>query len=284
MTAGFPRSVRDWQTLLYSNLLRIRPTQLGAALKEILGVKRRCIQARRHTFFADPASNFGLELWRHGVYEPAMTVLVETLLRPCDTFLDIGANEGYFSVLAATLVGPSGRVHCIEPQTRLQPIIRRNVSLNGAESVVVHALALAEVEGEVELFLRPSTNTGASSLFRHWRIGSTRQLARATTVDSFVRAMALPKVRLAKIDCEGAERAIVRGATSTLNDQLFEFIALEYHPQIIGPAGCEEVHRKLIDSGYVLTKVRGRCVYHVPGREPALRPAGELQTNCGWED
>jgi len=270
--------------LLYSSLLRVRPTQLGAALRVVLGVRRRCIRARRHTFFADPASNFGLQLLRDGIYEAAMTRLLEALLRPSDTFLDVGANEGYFSVLAASLVGPSGRVHCIEPQTRLQPIIRRNISLNAAQSIVVHEIALMDVENRVELFLRPSTNTGASSMFRYWRIGSAKQVARAMTMDSFVRTMVVPKARFVKVDCEGAEGAIVRGARRTLSAGVFDFIAIEYHPTIIGSAACGQVHRELIDSGYRLTKVGGRCVYHLPGLEDGLRPVGELRGNCSWDD
>ena len=121
-------------------------------------------------------------------------------------------------------------------------------------------------------------------MFRYWRIGSARQVARATTVDSFVKTVALPRVRLVKIDCEGAEGAIVHGAKGALRDHLFEFVAVEYHPMIIGRARCEQTHRELIEAGYALTKVRGRCVYHVPGRETELSPAGELRLNAGWED
>jgi predicted methyltransferase len=71
----------------------------------------------------DPVWVFGIALLRDGIYEPQMTKLLYTLLRPSDTFLDVGGNEGYFSVIASTLV-PDGAVHCIEPQERLHPVLR----------------------------------------------------------------------------------------------------------------------------------------------------------------
>ena len=86
------------------------------------------------------------------IYEPQMTRLLELVLRPTDVFVDGGANEGYFSILAASLVG-NGQVHCVEPQSRLQPILRENIRLNSARSVTIHSVALCEHPGEVKLFL-----------------------------------------------------------------------------------------------------------------------------------
>ena len=69
-------------------------------------------------FLVDPVSILGIDLLRNRIHEPHMTKLLFTLLKPSDTFLDVGGNEGYFSVIAANLV-PDGAVHCIVPQARL---------------------------------------------------------------------------------------------------------------------------------------------------------------------
>lgn len=268
----------------YEMLLRIRPAQLGDFVKKCLNVKRRLVYGPRGcVFWVDPASILGIHLMREGVYEPQMTRLLETVLRPGDLFIDVGGNEGYFAILAATLVA-QGKVHCIEPQSRLQPILRENIRLNSAYSVTVHQVALSDKAGEVELFLRPSTNTGASSLFRHWRIGWTRERVRATTLDSFFQDNALRRARLLKVDCEGAEGLVIAGGRQVLGQQAVDFVALEYHPTIIGVARCLETHKALRSWGYVLTKVHGQCIYHLPGLEAALQPLGELRVGCEWDD
>ncbi len=271
-------------TRFYSVLLQVRPTQLGDLLKKCLRVRRQYVRTSTgHSFWADPVSVFGLRLLLDGIYEPQMTRILESVLRPDDTFVDVGGNEGYFSILASTLV-PHGAVHCIEPQTHLQPILGENTRINSAHTVVVHQTALSSSEGEVTLFLRPSTNTGASSLFRHWRIGFTRERVRATTLDAFFRDNSLGRVRLLKMDCEGAEPLIISGGRNVLGQRRIDFIAVEYHPLICGTERCLDTHEELKRRGYLLTKVGGRYVYHLPGLEKELQPLGELRVDCDWDE
>jgi FkbM family methyltransferase len=267
----------------YSLLLRLRPAQLAAVLKRCLGVRPQYIQARTgHTFWADPVSIFGQHLLREGLHEPQMTRLLELVLQPGDTFVDVGGNEGYFSILASSLVA-HGTVHCIEPQTRLQSILRENFRVNAAPSILLHQLALSSSDGEVELFLRPSTNTGASSMYRHWKIGFIKEHVRTTTLDAFFQSNALERVRLLKVDCEGAEYLVIAGGRKVLEQQAIDFIAMEYHPTICGVAQCARSHEALQCSGYILTKVRGQHIYHLSGLDKTLQPLGDLQVGCHWD-
>src|ERR1700722_6804635 len=156
---------------LYSALLRVRPAQLCDLTKRVLCVQRKCVETRTgHRFWIDPVSILGIHLLRDRTHEARMTTLVQLLLGPSDVFIDIGANEGYFSVIASSQV-PNGAVHCIEPQSRLLGILHKNFELNGS-NVILHETAISDQDGRLDLFLRPSTNTGASSMFRHWRLGS----------------------------------------------------------------------------------------------------------------
>src|SRR5262249_6254383 len=158
---------------LYSFLLKIRPAQAGQFVKDCLGIKRRVIPTSTgKKFWADPVSVFGMHLLTEGSHESPLSSLLLAVLRSGDTFLDAGGNEGYFSVLASSMVGEKGTVLCIEPQTRLQPVIQENLRLNHAGNVCVMQLALSDHPGVTKLFLRPTTNNGASSLYRHWKIGS----------------------------------------------------------------------------------------------------------------
>lgn len=258
-------------TAWYEVLMRVRPCQLTEVLKTCLHIRRRTASTlTNHTFCVDPVSVFGMHLLRDGIHEPQMTKLLFTLLRPSDTFLDVGGNEGYFSVIASTLV-PEGAVHCIEPQGRLQTVLRRNFELNGSTRAVAHRTALSNRHGTVSLFVRPSTNTGASSMFRHWKVGVATELVPCTTLDAFFESNGLNRVRLMKVDCEGAESLVIAGGRSVLNRGGIDFIAMDYHPTICGAARCKATHAILSDAGYCLSQTDGLLVYHFPGFENDLR-------------
>ncbi|BAQ66453.1 FkbM family methyltransferase [Geminocystis sp. NIES-3709] len=267
----------------YQVLLRIRPAQLGHIVKQILQIKRKNIATTTgYIFFADPVSVFGFTLLSEGMYESQMTKLLELLLRPNDNFLDIGGNEGYFSVIASSLV-QKGKVYCIEPQSRLQEIISENIKINKSNNINLYPVAISNQAGEVELFLRPSTNTGASSLFRHWKFGTFKETVPTITLDQFFEKNLIDRVRLMKVDCEGAEHLVFAGATKTLQKQIIEFIALEYHPMICGKDKCNEIHNQLYSSGYILTKVNDQCIYHLIGAETELKSLGNLSSKCNWD-
>jgi Protein-L-isoaspartate(D-aspartate) O-methyltransferase (PCMT) len=87
-----------------------------------------------------------------GVWEPNLTSWLEGRLRPGDVFVDVGANVGYFTVLASRLVGESGRVVAIEPSPLANTVLRRNVSDNGGENVRVENVAVWDSSGEVVVF------------------------------------------------------------------------------------------------------------------------------------
>ena len=85
----------------YAALLRVRPAQLCDVLKKLLRVRRRYVQsATGQTFWLDPVSVLGLHLMSEGLHEPQMCKLFESVLRPGDCVIDVGGNEGYFSVSA----------------------------------------------------------------------------------------------------------------------------------------------------------------------------------------
>lgn len=261
--------------VLYKILLRVRPAPLAVALKKALGVRRRVINDRRGIqFWLDPVSHFGMEILRTHQYEPSLSELIVSVLRPGDTFVDAGANEGYFSMLGAREV-TGGRVIAIEPQTRLIPVIEENIRLNGEKTVSIFHVALSDRKGEVKLYLAPDTNTGASAFHRHWRFGGTVETVSTITLDELLDAEGAEKVRLLKIDCEGAELDILGGARHSLSRQRFEFISVDFHPGIVGNEVPRQIDRILREHGYGLSRTAsGIWVYHLLGLESALDPLG----------
>ncbi len=158
---------------------------------------------------------------RTGTWEPMTTAIVSALLRPGDGFLDIGANIGWYSTLAAHLVGPNGRVIAIEPDPHNYELLVTNSK--GLVPVSALNIALADRSGTM-LLTRSPDNLGDH------RLAAINQLAdvdarstievRVDTLDHLISEERLPldRLRIAKLDTQGAETLIFRGARRLLAD------------------------------------------------------------------
>lgn len=151
------------------------------------------------------------EIHRHGVIEPGLTALFIEVLQPGDVVYDVGAHLGYYSVLAAFL---GANVHAFEPSRATLPFLERNVG----DGVVVNPVGLWSEETTLE-FNDFGTGRSALSTFVSPRDPSAEAESSysrpVTTVDAYVRSTGIAP-RLIKIDAEGAEVEVLRGATETL--------------------------------------------------------------------
>jgi len=164
--------------------------------------KRRLVTTPMGTFFINPISNFGAAILR-GEYEPQMVRVLSRYLSPGGVFIDIGANEGYFSVLASRLVGRKGTVVAIEPQSRLQSVIRTTLEANDCYNVRLFKCAVADRTGKMRLSLAPNSNSGSSSFFRSTKyILPTEEVQAFCLVDLFER-IGVDCCDLIKVDIEG---------------------------------------------------------------------------------
>ena len=164
-----------------------------------------------------------------GRYEPAIQLVVERTLRAGDVAFDVGANLGYFTLLMATNVGPSGRVVAFEPDPDMVSALERNLSRNirDADSVVALAAAAGAEAGKV-------------AFKRGWR--ATRGAVVATggdfevdmmTVDDAAGRFGAP--RLLKIDVEGGEVDVLAGASDVL-DTAKPLVLVEVHSDALESA------------------------------------------------
>jgi hypothetical protein len=125
---------------------------VGGFAKAAFPLRRQTVDTPIGKFWIDPVSNLGHALRREGTYEPGMRAVLESFLGPGKVFVDLGANEGYFTVLAARLTQPRGRVLAVEPQARLIPIIETNLRINKLDATIIHA-AVSDHRGAVTLHL-----------------------------------------------------------------------------------------------------------------------------------
>ena len=233
-------------------LMRVRPASLGSALKRILRIRRYVVETQAGRFYIDPVSNFGVSVQHERSYEPELSMAVRTLLREGDTFVDIGANEGFFSIIASKAVGSTGRVIAIEPQSRLQEVLARNVRENGIMNVDVIQRAISDVHGVATLSVSPDMNTGSSGLFRTTRYEVPTQDVLQTTLDRLFRLLSLRSVRLMKMDIEGLEYEAILGSRDLFRSSAVEYLALELHPTILERRGRPEkdIAKFLNECGY----------------------------------
>ncbi|MBS0541771.1 MAG: FkbM family methyltransferase [Proteobacteria bacterium] len=154
-----------------------------------------------------------------GSFEPNEFAFLDGFLKPGMVFIDVGANDGYYSLFAARRVGPTGRVAAAEPSTRERVNLKRNLALNGLVNVDVIPAALGASAGEAELHLAHGGHSGHNTLgqFAHEGVVAARsERVFIETLDEVVSRLAIKRVDFIKIDVEGAEASVIAGARNVI--------------------------------------------------------------------
>jgi FkbM family methyltransferase len=153
-------------------------------------------------------------LFFFGIWEPAITEYVRKSLRHGDIFIDVGANIGYFTTLASSLVGEEGRVFAIEASPMIFRKLQENIALNGFKNVQAFNVAAYDKHRDLKFFLGKKANLGASTTFE--RKAALREFhleakIQALPLTDIVGPEIIMNARLVKIDVEGAEWFILSG-------------------------------------------------------------------------
>jgi FkbM family methyltransferase len=196
----------------------------------------------------------GVNAMQDGAYEPEETEIIVDKLQHTDIFIDIGANVGYFSCIACH---KGIKTIAVEPLSENLRILYANLKINGWDDVEVFPVGLAERPGIADLF---GGGTGAS-LSNGWA-GTSELWKRAislTTLDTILGKRFVEKRLLIKIDVEGAEYGVLRGALSTIamNPKptwLIEICLTENQPQGLNPDFLN-TFRLFWESGYQANSV-----------------------------
>jgi FkbM family methyltransferase len=164
-------------------------------------------------------------LYLFEVWEPDCTAYICKNLKPGKTFIDVGANIGYYSLLASQLVGDKGRVISIEASSKISAVLQGNVHLNAlASNIEVHNLAIADKPGKVAVHLGPDGNLGATTTanapqnkFPYRKFNLEGQVD-AVTLDELIGSEDLENLQMIKIDVEGTERDVIAGMVEIIKD------------------------------------------------------------------
>jgi FkbM family methyltransferase len=215
--------------------------------------------------------------WRaffFGEYEPELTAVLGRHLRAGDVAIDVGANIGLHSLTMAGLVGPTGRVIACEPNPSVATSLRNNVGLNREREVTVLEVAVSDRDGPVELAAPSNSdpNQGRATLARARGEGWSRISVRGTTIDSLIGDLSLKSVALIKVDVEGFEAAVIRGASTVLQRHR-PALVFEYSRSYWREAGASlaAIWENLTDHGYVR-------LYSISRRD--MQPLGADPPDC----
>lgn len=153
-------------------------------------------------------------------------------LQPGDTFVDIGAHFGYFTLMASKLVGSKGKVYSVEPSTGSFDLLKQNIK--GSSNISIYHNAISDINEEVKFFEFPILYSEYNALdidkFKHedWikKYNPQETKVQAVTIDGFVQQHSC-KPTIIKIDVEGAEVKAIRGGAETWKTQM-PMLVMEY--------------------------------------------------------
>jgi FkbM family methyltransferase len=154
---------------------------------------------------------------RSGSFEGAETRFVTRFLKSGMTVFDIGAHHGYYTLLASQRVGNTGKVLAFEPSARERKRLRRHIRLNGCSNVRVESVALGSTKTKGDLFVVQGIGDYCNSLRPPSVQAATKKVrVKVVPLDSMLRQDSAEQVDLIKLDAEGAELDILKGAIRLL--------------------------------------------------------------------
>jgi FkbM family methyltransferase len=210
-------------------------------------------------FRCDLRDSIAREVCFTGRYEPQETALVRALLGPGMSFVDVGANWGYFTLLAAHQVGKSGRVISLEPDPRLFPVLADNIAVNHLSQVTALQVAAGSESGSLTLagFDEAGDNFGLSRVVGQDHANGLLFQVAARPLDAVFPEMGLATVDLVKLDVEGAEGLALEGLRESLAGRRVRRLLLELHPAQLAEHGQNpsELHEQLRQFGYQPWKI-----------------------------
>ncbi len=169
-------------------------------------------------------------LYYFGVWEPDVTSWISGRLEPGDTFVDVGANVGYFTLLASTLVGGSGSVVAVEPSPALFARLHDNLERNRVRNVRPVNLAASDGPGRVIVFSGPVTDPGLTTTLPQTELAVEAEVD-AQPLSEMLSTHEVRNARLVKIDVEGAEHGVVSGMDPLLAEGRADLeVLVEIHP------------------------------------------------------
>lgn len=196
--------------------------------------------------------SIGHTVYFFGDYEKKLLAVIRRELRPGDVALDIGANIGVVSLFCATRVGPTGRVFAVEALRQNHELLERNVRRAGFSNRITtaHCALGAEEKTIVIRFDETTENWGNTSLLD--QSGASQQEVRMQRLDQLWEKWGRPHIQLVKLDVEGFEAEVLKGAGRLLQESPPAFWIVEFNPDYLAreTGGVATLWHTFVRRGY----------------------------------
>lgn len=177
-----------------------------------------------------------LLLSKNRVHEPMNTHIIDSLLNEGDTFLDIGAHIGYYTLIASKIVGETGKVFAFEPDPTNFALLNRNIEANKCKNVTAVQKAVSNKTETTKLYISPD-NTGDNRIY-DIHLGWESTDIETITIDDYFKDY--PKqIDFVKMDIQGSEGLTVEGMHHTLQKNDHIIMITEFFPSMMIKAGTD---------------------------------------------
>lgn len=196
-------------------------------------------------------------LFLHGYYEFAETAFWKVATKNKKVVFDIGANVGYFSLIASKNIDKTaGRIYAFEPVSRTFKRAVHNVELNSFKNIEVNQLALSDKKGELIINIGKDENWGMSSINKYDLLSDQSEKVNTDSVDNFIVANNINQLDIAKIDVEGSEFYVLSGMQKSI-EKFRPVILIEVLEQHLAKAGSsvDAVFNYFLERNYKAYKI-----------------------------
>ena len=229
--------------------------------RRIRGYRR--YELNGYSIYLDVSESADMFKRARGHYEPVKQRFLRAFLRPGMTFVDVGANRGDFTLLAASLVGSGGRVYAIEPEAENCRWLQRSIHENHFTNIELIQAAATDQVGEAKLYL--GQRSGWHTLLPGYNPPEHGAvMVRTMKLDDALGH--IPRLDLMKIDVEGFEGPVVRGALALIK-RMKPVVLMDTHPQMGAELGS--IEQSFQSLGYRLSRIDDPTTLldHLPRRE-----------------
>lgn len=218
----------------------------------------------------NPADYVSYYIYMLGLFEGEILKAALSQLREGDTFFDIGGHFGQYTIAAGLKVGPTGSVHVFEPGRVQDKYLRRNIELNKLQNVTVANLALSDKPGELALHTPSFADIGKSQLADPETVTDAVRVP-VTTLDQYCTDRDIDRIDVMKVDVEGAEFGVFKGAERVMREFPPRAIFYESVDSLCEAFGHspEEMHTYLEAAGYSIHSVEGMHLVPRPASQRA---------------
>ncbi len=178
----------------------------------------------------NPESDKGVdaEIYLYGTYELGTAHILGNILQKGDSFIDVGANIGFFTLMASLIVTSSGKVYAFEPYSKSLDLLNVNIKLNDIGNISVYDFALGADMSEKRIYPEPGNRGGSSLIKNESNQGDGSELVHVKALNEIQEVVMDQTIKARKIDVEGWELEVLKGCSTLFNLDNPPVLIVEY--------------------------------------------------------